>query len=58
MIVVYLIVKIGIKNIALEGTGIPTVVDGNNNYDPYNLQFACPVKNCRLHYYKKGGLNG
>lgn len=43
----YLIVKIGIKNIALEGAGIPTVVDGNQQLPiPYNLQFACPVKNC------------
>ncbi len=43
----YIIVKIGIKNIALEGTGIPTSVDGNQQLSiPYNLQFACPVKNC------------
>jgi hypothetical protein len=43
----YLIVKIGIKNVALEGAGIPTVVDGNQQLPlPYNLQFACPVKNC------------
>lgn len=43
----YLIVKIGIKNIALEGAGIPTVVNGNQQLPiPYNLQFACPVKNC------------
>lgn len=43
----YLIVKIGIKNIALEGAGTPAVVDGNQQLPiPYNLQFACPVKNC------------
>lgn len=43
----YIIVKVGIKNIALEGAGIPTVVDGNQQLPiPYNLQFACPVKNC------------
>lgn len=43
----YIIVKIGIKNIALEGAGIPTVVNGNQQLSlPYNLQFACPVKDC------------
>lgn len=43
----YIIVKIGIRNIALEGAGVPTVVDGNQQLPlPYNLQFACPVKNC------------
>lgn len=43
----YIIVKLGIKNIALEGAGIPTVVDGNQQLPiPYDLQFACPVKNC------------
>lgn len=43
----FIIVKIGIKNIALEGAGTPTVVDGNQQLPiPYNLQFACPVKNC------------
>jgi hypothetical protein len=43
----YVIVKIGVKNIALEGAGIPTIVDGNQQLPiPYNLQFACPVKDC------------
>lgn len=43
----YIIVKVGIKNIALEGAGIPVVVDGTKQLSiPYNLQFACPVKNC------------
>ncbi len=43
----YIIVKVGIKNIALEGAGIPTVVNGNQQLPlPYNLQFACPIKNC------------
>lgn len=43
----YIIVKLGIKNIALEGAGTPEVIDGNQQLPiPYNLQFACPVKNC------------
>lgn len=43
----YIIVKFGIRNIALEGAGIPDVVDGNQQLPiPYNLQFACPIKNC------------
>lgn len=43
----YIIVKLGIKNIALEGAGIPEVIDGNQQLPiPYNLQFACPIKNC------------
>lgn len=43
----YIMVKIGIKNIALEGAGTPVVVDGNQQLPiPYSLQFACPVKDC------------
>lgn len=43
----YIIVKIGVKNIALEGAGTPTVVNGYLQLPiPYNLQFACPVKDC------------
>lgn len=50
----YLIVKIGIKNIALEGAGIPAVIDGNQQLPiPYNLQFACPVKNCDFTVVRK-----
>lgn len=43
----YVIIKIGIKSIALEGVGVPTTIDGSKKLpSPYNLQFACPVKNC------------
>ncbi len=43
----YIIVKIGLENIALTGAGLPSVVDGTTELpEPYNLQFACPVKNC------------
>ncbi len=50
----YIIVKVGIKNIALEGAGTPTVVDGNQQLPiPYNLQFACPVKNCDFTVVRK-----
>jgi len=50
----YIIVKIGIKNIALEGTGIPTVIDGNQQLPiPYNLQFACPIIDCDFNITRK-----
>ena len=44
----YLLIQLGVdKMTGLTGAGIPTVVDGNQQLPiPYNLQFACPVKNC------------
>lgn len=50
----YIIIKIGVKNIALEGAGIPTFVDGNQQLIvPYNLQFACPVIDCDFNITRK-----
>lgn len=50
----YLIVRVGLKNVALQGAGIPAIVDGNQQLPlPYNLQFACPVKNCDFTITKK-----
>ncbi len=50
----YIIVKIGIKNIALEGDGIPTFIDGSQTLEiPYNLQFACPIIDCDFNITRK-----
>lgn len=52
----YVIIKVGIKNIALEGAGIPEVIDGYQQLPiPYDLQFACPVKNCDFTVTRKIG---
>lgn len=43
----YIIIKIGVKHVALQGAGIPITVDGNRQLPiPYNLQFACPTIDC------------
>ncbi len=43
----YVMIKIGLKNVVLEGTGIPTSINGNLQLpSPYNLQFGCPTVNC------------
>lgn len=50
----YIIIKVGIKNVALEGAGIPTYVNGNQQLVvPYNLQFACPVIDCDFNVTRK-----
>lgn len=50
----YVIIKIGVKNVALEGAGIPTSVDGNQQLIvPYNLQFACPTIDCDFNITRK-----
>lgn len=50
----YIIIKIGIKNIVLEGAGIPTFIDGSQKLEiPYNLQFACPVIDCDFNITRK-----
>jgi hypothetical protein len=50
----YIIIKIGVKNIALEGAGIPPFIDGSQKLDnPYNLQFACPIIDCDFNITRK-----
>jgi|SRR3972149_1588573 len=50
----YIIIKIGIKNIALEGAGIPAYIDGSQKLDiPYNLQFGCPIIDCDFNITRK-----
>jgi hypothetical protein len=50
----YIIIKVGVKNVALEGAGIPTYVDGNQQLIvPYNLQFACPTIDCDFNITRK-----
>jgi hypothetical protein len=50
----YIIIKVGLKNVALESAGIPTVVDGNQTLpSPYNVQFACPVIDCEFNITRK-----
>ena len=50
----YIIIKIGVKNVALEGAGIPAFVDGNQQLVvPYNLQFACPTIDCDFNITRK-----
>ena len=43
----YVMIKIGLKNVVLDGAGLPTSIDGNLQLpSPYNLQFGCPTVNC------------
>ena len=44
----YVIIQLGInKGLALNGAGIPPVIDGSQKLDiPYNIQFACPTIDC------------
>jgi hypothetical protein len=50
----YIIIKIGMKNIALEGAGIPTSINGSQKLEiPYNLQFACPIIDCDFNITRK-----
>lgn len=50
----YIIVKIGLKNTALEGAGIPPVIDATKTViTPYNLQFACPTIDCEFSVARK-----
>ncbi len=50
----YIIIKIGLKNVVLEGAGIPTYVNGSQTLTiPYNLQFACPVIDCDFNITRK-----
>ena len=50
----YVIIKIGVKNVALEGVGIPTFIDGSEKLEiPYNLQFACPIIDCDFNITRK-----
>jgi hypothetical protein len=50
----YIIIKVGVKNVALEGAGIPAFVDGNQQLIvPYNLQFACPILDCDFNITRK-----
>lgn len=50
----YIIIKAGVKNVALEGAGTPTSVDGNQQLVvPYNLQFSCPVIDCDFNITRK-----
>ncbi len=50
----YLIIRIGVRNITLEGAGIPTAIDGRQHLDiPYNIQFACPTIDCDFNITRK-----
>lgn len=51
----YIIVQVATgKSVALEGAGIPVVVDGTKQLPiPYNLQFACPIINCDFDVTRK-----
>lgn len=51
----YIIVQVATgKSVALEGAGIPAVVDGTKQLPiPYNLQFACPTINCDFNVTRK-----
>jgi len=51
----YLIVQVAVgKTVALEGAGLPEVVDGTRELPiPYNLQFACPALNCDFNITRK-----
>ena len=51
----YIIIKVATgKSIALEGAGIPAVVDGTKQLPiPYNLQFECPTINCDFNVTRK-----
>lgn len=50
----YIIIKIGVKNVALEGAGTPPFIDGSQKLEiPYNLQFACPVIDCDFNITRK-----
>jgi len=51
----YIIVQVATgKSVALEGAGIPAVVDGTKQLPiPYNLQFACPIINCDFDVTRK-----
>ncbi len=50
----YIIIKIGLKNIVLEGAGTPAYVNGSQTLSiPYNLQFACPVIDCDFNITRK-----
>ena len=43
----YIMIKVGLKSVTLEGAGIPSVIDATQQLQsPYNLQFACPTINC------------
>lgn len=43
----YVMIKIGLKNVVLDGAGTPTSINGNLQLpSPYNLQFGCPTVNC------------
>ena len=42
------------KTVALEGAGVPAVVDGTKQLPiPYNLQFACSIINCDFNITRK-----
>ncbi len=50
----YIIIKIGLKNVALEGAGVPPFIDGSQKLEiPYNLQFACPIIDCDFNITRK-----
>lgn len=50
----YIIVKVGLKNVALGGTGTPPVIDATKTLAiPYNLQFACPTIDCEFNVTRK-----
>lgn len=50
----YIIVKVGLKNVALEGAGTPSVVDATKTLIiPYNLQFVCPTIDCEFSVARK-----
>lgn len=50
----YIIIKIGVKNVALEGEGVPPFIDGSQKLEiPYNLQFACPIIDCDFNITRK-----
>lgn len=45
----YVMIKLELKNVVLEGAGLPLLTDGNLQLpNPYNLQFACPSIDCNF----------
>ena len=45
----YVMIKLELKNVVLEGAGLPVLVDGNLQLpNPYNLQFGCPSIDCNF----------
>lgn len=43
----YVMVRVGLKSVTLEGAGTPSVIDATQTLQsPYNLQFACPTIDC------------